>query len=63
MSLSHWQVSYDLLENADDYLLVGDSSKDPLQLLLQQELEQEAETFGYDSVEDYLFDNPQLLIH
>lgn len=62
MSLSYWQVSYHALENSDDYLLVGDSSNDPLQIMLRHELEQEAESFGYDSVSDYLNDHPEIII-
>jgi hypothetical protein len=62
MSLRHFEISYDALDNASDYLL-GSDALDPLQQLLAAELELEAEIAGYDSVGDYLIDNPHILVH
>lgn len=62
MPVPHWQISYDNLTNPEDYLMPS-AAADPLQILIHTELEQEAEANGFESVEDYLFSNPEILIH
>ena len=58
----YYEISYDALDNASDYLL-GSDALDPLQQMLAAELELEAEVAGYDSVGEYLIDNPHIIVH
>lgn len=62
----HWLLSYDNLSDEARTMLLEErcsTTLDPLHILLRQELEEEAERHGYDSVEDYLADNPEIVLH
>lgn len=51
-------VSLTSFDNADDWIMLDDSSASPLDLLIRKELELLAEDQGFDSVEEFLAVNP-----
>jgi hypothetical protein len=52
-------IQIDTFENSD-WIMSDDSISDPLEILIRQELEHDAEMAGFDSVDDYLHANPDL---
>lgn len=57
-------ISLDAIDNADDWLLLGDPhATDPLHVLIQAELQQDAELAGFDTVDDYLHAHPEITLN
>lgn len=59
MSL-HYEISLDLLDSST---VSDDMAIDPLEILINRELEALANRYGYDSIEDFLADNIDVTIN
>lgn len=56
-------VSLTSFDNADDWIMFGDVEDTPLNRLIHDELEHDAELAGFDSVDDFLHANPSLILN